>query len=469
MFIPFGAGAYDNNEYGLPPVVLENLYAQAAPDIQNRTLRLAPTPGLTSFATGFTGTAGAIFQSDGILSGNIIAVTGTQVSSVASNGTRTTISGAVATGDLSPQFAATQTPELVVVAGGNTYTVGATVASFTWSGPSGDITSVDSVSQRHLYTEAGSGRLWISDAGDATTVTKFLTAENDPDELKAVKVVGNDIYLLGSRKTEVAYVTGDTTTPIAFRPGFVIDYGIKSSRSVTTGNGMLFFVGDDGQVYNMNGGNPAPIGTQPIADLIEALANDQIDALEMDYYTQEGHKFVILRIPGYGDMFYDITTQLWHRRKRLQSSQSGVGPVVRAFNKVYALDNVATGNTTIARLLPTWQRNYTEEIRRVATALVPIEDGKVRINRVRIEGQTGVGAVSGQGIDPQLMLRIALDGRTFGNEISRSLGKIGQYRHSIVYGPLGTARPGVVALEVAYADPVLFTMTGAVANPEVLV
>jgi hypothetical protein len=469
MFIAFGAGAYDQNDHELPPVVLENLRSQVAPDNAARQLRLVPTPGLTEFATGFTGTAGGIFQSDGVLSGAIITATGTQVSSVNSSGTRSTISGAIASGTYSPKFAASQAPELVVVAGGNTYSVAGSVSSFTWSGPTGDIIDVDVAGQLHLYVEDGSGRLWISDSGDAETVTRFITAEQDPDGLRGVANISGDIFLMGSKVTEVAYLTGDTTVPLAFRPNFVIDYGLKSSRAYTKVDGRLFFVGHDSQVYDMAGGRPVKIGTQPIANLIGDLSTAQLAGLEMRSYSQVGEKFAILTIPGYGDMFYDIELNVWHRRRRLTSTESGVGPVVQAFGGIYCLDNKPSGNATLLEIDRGTYTNNGEYVRRVATALVPIEDEEIRIDQVRIMGQTGVALDgNGQGSDPQLMFRIALDGRSFGNEITRSMGKIGQYRHSIIYGPLGIARPGVIAVEVAYSDPVSFSLTGAVANPKVL-
>lgn len=470
MFVPFAFGSWDDDLYGLPATKLENMYAQAAPDHLNRDMRLVPTPGLVEFASGFiTGLVG-IFQSDGVLGGDVIAATGSRISRVASGGTVTVLTGAFSTFTApSPQFAASQTPELVLVAGGQTYLVGSTsFSSFSWSGPTGNITSVDVIGQRHLYTEAGSGRLWISETADATTVNKFVTAETDPDELRCVKVSGSSIYLFGSRRTEVAYLTGDDTTPVAFRPGAAFDYGVRGARAVARTNDGLAFVASDDNIYLIQGGQLRPIGTTPLIDRIQRLTAAQKDELELDYYTQLGHKFVKMTIPGHGDWFYDTTLGFWHRRRRISSIESGVGPTTKAFGRVLCLDNVSGAAPKLLELSP---RNYQDDgsaIRRVATAVLPLTDTQIEIKRALVEGQMGLGLDGTvQGSDPMMMVRVAPDGRSFDHEITRSLGKIGEFGRRAEISPIGVMGGSPIAVEFALSDPVPFSLTGLHLNKDV--
>lgn len=465
MFLPFSAGSYDYDRYELSPVILQNFYAQPSPELPSRAFRIVPTPGLVNFAaTGITGSAGAAFQSDGVLSGDVVVATGTAVRRVASDGTVTTLTGSITRGALAPQFAASQAPELVMVSNGVVYDIGSSaVTSFSWAGPSGGITSVDVIGQRHLYTEAGSGRLWFSDTGDAQTVTQFLTAENDPDGLVCVKVHRDTIYLFGTRTIEAAVLTGAASPVAVFRPGFRVDMGALASRAVCRTRRDVCFVGDDQRVYALGGGNPTPIGNEAITRAISRVALADQPGISLDSYTQGNHEWLKLGLPGVGDYFFDLENQLWHRRKRLLSWESGVGPVVRAFGKVLTLDNAPSGNTALLEMDLDVFTDRGAPVQRIATALVPLEDGEISVHKAAIEVQTGQ-AVSGES-PQQIAISIARDGRSFENPILRDLGGVGQFRHRVVFGPCGVFYPGLTVVRVEISDAAGVALAGIMLNP----
>jgi hypothetical protein len=68
------------------------------------------------------------------------------------------------------------------------------------------------------------------------------------------------------------------------------------------------------------------------------------------------------------------------------------------------------------------------------------------------------GAVN--GVDPQVMLRMSNDGgKTWGTEMMRSTGKIGEYGKRVRWDRLGRARRRV--FEISTSDPVPYRITGA--------
>lgn len=72
---------------------------------------------------------------------------------------------------------------------------------------------------------------------------------------------------------------------------------------------------------------------------------------------------------------------------------------------------------------------------------------------LQIQFQPGVGLQSGQGTDPQAMLKWSNDGgSTWGNERWVSIGKAGAYKNRAIWRCLGEARDRV--FEVAVTDPV---------------
>jgi hypothetical protein len=67
--------------------------------------------------------------------------------------------------------------------------------------------------------------------------------------------------------------------------------------------------------------------------------------------------------------------------------------------------------------------------------------------------EAGVGLVSGQGSDPQIMMQISRDGgHAWGAEVWASLGAIGQYRARAIWNRLGRSRDWLFKFRVT--DPI---------------
>jgi Neuraminidase (sialidase) len=77
--------------------------------------------------------------------------------------------------------------------------------------------------------------------------------------------------------------------------------------------------------------------------------------------------------------------------------------------------------------------------------------------------EAGAGLTSGQGSDPQIMLDWSDDGgRTWSNELWRSAGKIGEYRHRAIWNRLGRFRRRT--LRIRKSDPVKASFLTAFAD-----
>jgi hypothetical protein len=72
---------------------------------------------------------------------------------------------------------------------------------------------------------------------------------------------------------------------------------------------------------------------------------------------------------------------------------------------------------------------------------------------LQLEFRPGVGTSTGMGTDPQAVLTISRDGgATWGQELRRSLGKIGQFLNRVIWRRLSFSRDAVVDVKVY--DPV---------------
>lgn len=468
--IQFGASAYVEEAYGLPNSLLENWYVEPADDRGDWGYRLVPTPGLTAFSTGGNEGRGT-WQSDSIANGKIFVVYDTLIYSISSVGGETAISGGAGavTNDNKPVASALTQTEAVVCSGGDVYKVTATVitdftANLVSAGASGDIIDVAAIDSTHLYAEGGSGRVFYSDPGDCQTIAGFFTAERSPDQVKGLLVVGSSILVFGKKSTELWTSTGSTTTPFIRRQGFTLEQGLIGQRARAQLDGAGYWVANDNTVRVWRGGLAQVISGGWLSRQIASLSDANRELVRVTAHNWLGANFVKVYLPGKGSYFYDATSGAWHRRKDIgdEVTDWGYDYFVEAFGGTYCQE-LSTG-----RLFKLDHNVFVENsatVRRVATALAPIT-GAERISTLTIEGQGGVGldGTTAQGSDPECMLRIAYDGRVFGDEMVRKIGKAGEYRWRPVFGPLGTVREPVVRLELAYSDPVGWSVYGASVN-----
>jgi hypothetical protein len=97
---------------------------------------------------------------------------------------------------------------------------------------------------------------WIEPGETIIRPLNFATAERSPDPLFAVRVVGDQFWLLGSATTEVWYPNGGTGTdnvPFSRVQGQLFDRGSWQGTDVQVKEN-LFIVDSDGAVFNLNGG-----------------------------------------------------------------------------------------------------------------------------------------------------------------------------------------------------------------------
>ena len=94
----------------------------------------------------------------------------------------------------------------------------------------------------------------------------FATAESQPDELVAIRVIGDTAWLIGQSSTEVWYATGDPDLPFTPVSGRTYDRGAIEGTVVNI-KGTLFLVDQDYIVYAIAGG-PQRISNHGVEETI---------------------------------------------------------------------------------------------------------------------------------------------------------------------------------------------------------
>lgn len=315
-----------------------------------------------------------------------------------------------------------------------------------------------------VYPQPGT-QFWGATSLNSVSSIALSVGKKDgaPDNIVSLIVNNREVFLLGEATGEVWVDVGAFPFPFSRVPGTSMQHGVAAVNTVAPLGNSFAFVSQDrrgqGIVVVMNGYAPQEISTHAVTSSIQ---NQYIGDAVAYTYQLAGHEFYVVTFPSIDTTWvYDAATQLWHKwlsfadgffhrhRSNCQCLFQGLVLIGDYQNgSIYSLDNnVYTDNgATIRRLrrCPHLVSDFTQQT----------------FSALQIQFQPGVGLATGQGEDPQAMLRISNDGgSTWGNEHWRSIGRAGRYKNRCIWRRLGQARDRVY--EMSISDPVKAVVVSA--------
>ncbi|HGM5043074.1 TPA: putative Ig domain-containing protein [Stenotrophomonas maltophilia] len=197
--------------------------------------------------------------------------------------------------------------------GGYVYTTSTdTFAKITDEGYPGSISS-DYLDSYILGVEP-QGRFWFhSNLADATDYNTFdrYEAEAAPDKIVGLAVSQFEVVVFGQRTIEFFFNAGGQTGTFQNRRQS-ITRGCASRHTIQKLDNTLFWLGDDGVVYRMEGYAPRPISTRALEKAITGFNWSEAIAFT---WEDRGHKVYYLTLPDGQTFGYDVITGVWHRRE----------------------------------------------------------------------------------------------------------------------------------------------------------
>lgn len=452
----------DRSQSGFPPERVVNLFAEQAPTSLGVPFVYRPTPGLVRRVADDRPARG-LFQADGSSTGDLIAVFGDDVYRVTTSFAPRHV-GSMSSSTRPVRFAA-DSAAIAILDAPDLYRYNGASLALVSDADLPDLEDIAYLNGYYLGVESDSGRLVWSAVGNVEQwdALDFATAESSPDDLVAIVVDREEVWLLGSRTIEVWTPTGDADSPFLPRPGGVWQYGCASRDSTVSADNSFFWLGVDRIIYRMAEG-PARVSTFYIEEELQALTSSDLALVRASTYADRGHVFVQYDLPGRGSFVYDTATQEWHRR-RTQNRVGYRGAFWRLFDSKWMCADPEGGGLFEARA--DVYSDHAQEIRREATFTASNLGSRPPISTLTVIGTPGVGLDgSVQGSDPKLMLRISKDrGRTWSAERQGSIGRYGEYSTRTVFRRLGRIQgaQGLVA-EIAWSDPVAYQLAAAALN-----
>jgi hypothetical protein len=380
--------------------------------------------------------------------GILYVVSGPNLYSVSSTGVAASLGSVGSAGNVTMSDNGLQ---LTIISGtaGYTYTVSTDTLAVIADSDFPTASSVTFLDGYTIVAKDSTGLFYISSVLDSTAwdALDFATAEANPDIIIRSYANKGQLWHFGKKTTEVWFNSG-ASFPFSRMSGGRIDRGCLAKFSVADEDNSLFWLGNDKTVYRANGFTPQRISTHAVESAIESYATPS-DAQAWTY-TAAGHKFYVLNFSE-GTWVYDIATGLWHERQSTDKTRWRASTGVEVYGKVICGD-FEDGN--IYELDPdTYDENGADLIATAISEPYFANGQRVRMPRLELEFETGVGLTTGQGSDPQVMLQFTDDGgKTWSNELWRDLGKIGIFLNRVIWTRLGSFRQR--SLKISISDPV---------------
>ena len=298
----------------------------------------------------------------------------------------------------------------------------------------------------------------------------YASAEGSPDGLVSIIIDHREAWLFGTNSVEVWYDAGNVDFPLERIQGAFNEIGCAAPYSVAKLDNGIFWLGADargnGIVYRANGYTGQRVSTHAIEFAIQSYPTIS-DAIAYTY-QQEGHAFYVLLFPtGNATWVYDVATGAWHERAGFSNGQfmRHISNCQMNYNNEIVVGDYANGNIYAFDLDVHADNGAEQKWLRSWRALPPGQNNLTRTAQhvVQLDCESGVGLNTGQGSNPQVMLRWSDDGgHTWSNEHWASMGGIGAYGTRVIWRRLGmTEKLRDRVYEVSGTDPVKIAIIGA--------
>jgi hypothetical protein len=465
--IHFGINSYKAKSGLASAERLVNCYVEPCPPDSEFQAMILGTAG---FTTWLNLNIGFPIYGMQVMGENLYVVAGPNVYKIDKTKTITLL-GTIATAPTRVLMTNNGTQVTILTESGTAYYCTSTIGSLTQI-TDGDYQLSDSIATLDGYTIATKqqGRTFQWSDLNSTSSWQALniqTVEADASNIVRVAMNNLELWFFKENIIEVYYDSARPGYIFDRKEGIFIQKGCAAKYSVASLDGSFFFLGNDRIVYTTSGYQLAPISTFPISQEIETY--ETVSDAYAFTYVLNGHKFYCLTFPSADVTWeYNITTNLWHERQSInaQQNQGRWRATTNAFfNGLNLFGDFETG-TIYQADSNVYTENGAPILRKATSGTLFANFARVTLDRFTLMMSTGVGLISGQGSDPQIMLRVSIDGgQTWGFEDWQLIGTQGNYLKEVFWTSLGYGRTAI--FEITMSDPVKFAIVGAFLNASV--
>ena len=418
----------------VPLNIVGQSYEHRSPSIsKQRTINLIPQAELTGAAqSSLVSWYGSVPWSSGtgvgrglyVFNGVLYKVSDQTLYSISSTGVQTSI-GTI-TGSNRCVFADDGT-NLIITTGSTGYQYsGSTLTSIT----DVDFPSSNSVAylNQKMFYDGASGQFVVSTVGNPDDIpsNNFATAELSPDDTTRVYSFRERVYVFGEHTVEPWYDSGSGNPPVARVNGGVMNVGLGAVYSVANTDEYMYWLGDDKRVYRTSQYQAQNVTSTAVSEQL-----DELSALDdaVGYVVRlSGQSFYVLNCVAGGRTFvFSEDANAWFN---LSSGQFEGNYIGTDYAECYGKRLIEYGGNVLYLDKDTYTDNGATRIYERTFGPITAKElgisGRVLMSYIDFHMQTGVGIISGQGSNPQIMVSASYDDQSWTNEDDVLLGRQGQ-------------------------------------------
>lgn len=342
----------------------------------------------------------------------------------------------------------------------------------------------------------GTNQFYISGSNAVTwDALDFGQKTSSADPLVAAAALNDQLWLLGTKKGEVWYYSGNVDFPWQQLPNVIIEHGVAATYSIGQTDKFLFWLtaDKDGRPWIARGAadySVQKVSTFAIDNEIQKYTKWS-DAVGYCYQIM-GHAFYQIDFPSADVTWvFDLSNEQWNQYSSIDinGNHHRLNGFLSAYmyntnvmidwknGDLYAFDqDTFTDNTfpiVCIRGFPHLGAQGNEvsypgfmadmDVGEVPNLLID-DDGTATANPWASGFSSAFGPFVDQGTPIVTMRFSNTRGKTYGNKRQRSLGTTGQYGQILKWDSCGIARDGVFELE--WAVPCKTALNGAFLWPE---
>lgn len=393
------------------------------------------------------------------MGGNLYVVSGGDVYQVTKGKTATLI-GSIGTNSQPVAMETNGTQVAIKKSDGTAYiATSSSVVQITDISFPSSVSSLTYIDGYFIFSETNTNKFYWSSLLDGTTydATDFASAAERPDNLRRVIAFNSGVWCICDGSYEVFYNSGDSNNLFQQIPGAVnTTLGSAAEHAVVEDDNRIFFLGNDKIIYAATGYSAERISTYGIEQIIEEMST--ISDTRFSVYEQFGHKFLVCTFPtGKRTLVYDMSTGLWCERSGVNNTRWLVDYTFNFAGKAMGL-SYSTGH-----IYEFDQNTYTDNnatLQRILHVPVIHDAGNRMIHdAIRLDVDSGLGLVTGQGSDPQVVMTYSDDGgNTYSTQRWQSVGMVGDYSKRSIWRRNGESRQRLY--KFLYTEPTDFRVTG---------
>lgn len=446
--ISLGNGFYQSSSLPISAQQLTNYYVNIPQSDALSDATLLPTPGLSLLTTTGTSNRGGIefLGNPYVINTNTLSRIDETIDG-SGNKTYSAVSLGTIEGVGRISIAKNNTQIAIVVPGGKSYIFSIAgglveITDVDFDGPANTVNYINSV---FVFTRAN--KFFNSAVNDGLNydALDFGTAEVDPDDIVGAIVYKNQLYILGTNITEVFDFVGGADFPFLRIEGFIIDKGLASQFAVVEFDDTFIFLGggknEKDAIWRVEGSRPVKVSHTAIDTIIQQSTAAELATAFAITYSQNGAYFVAFSFLSDTFVFDSIATAfaerpIWHKRESTEGPDVlrwRVSEIIQAFGRLIVADSF---DGSIGALEPDVHQEYGNDMTRVWSSS-PIAAGGAAIffNKLVVTVESGT---SSQGNEAFLGMAISEDGgKTYGDEVAESIGKIGRLGQILEWDRLG--------------------------------